>query len=230
MVYKRGRFVIHYKDGDTYMEDRNDPHSWDNRPRKPISAVGIQPDSNILINQFIRDPKTGKETKREVPINLESTDPNHRFVLNEMVLKGSWKYDYGFFMDKHKDEQIKRFGKSRGQPLQSNVWGIRFGMVVNKYGHCVCMEYVGTGGPRMYYTTVHALGMDQNSLVKNFGINLEELPNPAKFSVRYPEINPKRIEERKERELERKKKANAVKTKPVLKKKKLEEQLDGNIK
>lgn len=202
------------------MENRDDPHSWDNRPRKPISAVGIQPDANILINQFITDPKTGKETKREVPINLESTDPNHRFVLNEMPLKGSWKYDYAFFMDKHKDRQIKRFGKTGKQKeLKSDIWGIRIGMVVNKYGHCVIMEYVGTGGPRMYYTTVHALGMDENSLVNNYGINLEELPDPAEFSVRYPEINPKRIEERKQREIKRKKQAIAIKKKTILKKK-----------
>jgi hypothetical protein len=184
MVYRRGRFVIHYKDGSTYIEDRKDPHAWDNRPKKPIAALGIQPDPNILVTLI--DKEGNKKT--EVPMKLESADPNIKVVLGEMTLKGSWKYDYGFFMDK----QAERL-------TGDGAYGIRLGMVVDKLGHCVCLEYVGTGSPRMYYTTCKSLDMDDNSLKVNYDINLEELPDPADNIMRYPEINPAKLKEREDR-------------------------------
>jgi hypothetical protein len=193
MAYKKGRFVIHYKDGTTYIEDRKNKNSWDERPRKPIKAIGIQPDPVIEISQIRTDPKTGEETKERVTIRLESTDPNVRYVMDEVVLKGSFKFDYGFFMDKFSD--LKAFGKSRAES-----WGIRMGIVVDNLGHCYCLEYVGNGSPRGYYTTVHSLDMDQNSLINNYGINLEELPDPQDNFAPFPEINPLKLEERKKRE------------------------------
>lgn len=202
MVYKSGRFVIHYKDGTTYIEDRNDNHSWDKRPRKPIKAIGIQPDSTISINQVTTDPKTGKEIKKQVNVNLGSHDPNVKFILNEIVLKGSFKFNYGFFMDRLTDQKIMRISKKgKWSPVsEKNTWGIRIGVVVDNQGHCFCLEYVGTGSPRGYYTTVHSLGMDQNSLVNNYDIHLEELPDPHENFAPFPEINPLVLEERKKRE------------------------------
>jgi len=190
MAYKYGRFVIHYKDGTTYIEDRNDPRAWDDRPRKPIKAIGIQPDPVVILNQITKDPITGKETKKEVTVNLDSTDPNVRFVMFESTLKGSFKFDYGFFMDKERDI---RGGK------QKEVHKIRIGVVVDNLGHCYCIEYVGTGSPRGYYTTVKSLGMDANSLKVNYDIDLEKLPDPHDNYAPYPEINPLKLEERKRR-------------------------------
>lgn len=190
MVYKRGRFVVHHKDGQTYIEDRKNPHAWDDRSKKPIAALGIQPDTNILLNRFYKDPKTGRETKQEVVVDVKSTEPGEKLVMHEMVLKGSWKFNYQFFMDKAVD--IKGGNK--------DVWNLRIGMVVDRLGHCVCVEYVGTGSPRIYYTTVQSLGMDANSLKVNYGINLEELPDPRDNVAPYPEINPAKLRERAERE------------------------------
>jgi len=204
MVYKRGRFVIHYKDGTTYIEDRKDPHAWDNRPIKPIKAIGIQPDSQIYVNQITTDSKTGKQKKERITINLDSTDPNTKFVLEEIVLKGSFKFDYGFFIDKFMDTKMVRGTKG-------NTWAIRLGVVVDNLGHCYCLEYVGTGSPRGYYTTVHSLGMDRNSLVNNYSIYLEELPDPQDNFAPYPEINPLKILERKERLLKKKGPVNELK-------------------
>ena len=208
MVYKRGRFVIHYKDGSTYMEDRDDPHAWDNRPRKPIAALGIQPDTNILVTMIKTDPATKKESKHEVPVDFSSNDPNTKFILGEMTLKGSWKYNYGFWMDKLADRKL--FGGSR------KVWGMRIGMVVDKLGHCVVLEYVGTGSPRMYYTSCQSMQMDAHSLKVNYDINLEELPDPVDNFFPYPEINPAKIEARRKREEEAK---EAHKAKAALKSK-----------
>lgn len=190
MVYKRGRFVVHYKDGQTYIEDRKNPRAWDDRPRKPTTALGIQPDTNILANLFVKNYKTGKEHRSEIVIDFTSKVPNERIALNEMVLKGSWKFNYQFFMDKSADVKGGR----------KDVWNLRLGMVVDRLGHCVCVEYVGTGVPRVYYTTVQSLGMDAISLKVNYGINLEELPDPKDNFAPYPEINPARLLERAERE------------------------------
>lgn len=193
MVYKRGRFVIHYKDGTTYIEDRNDPHSWDNRPIKPIKAIGIQPDPIIYLNEIRTDPETGKETKRQISVNLESTDPNVKYVMEEITLKGSFKHNYQFFIDKHSDLRVVA-------NETSDTWGIRMGVVVDNLGHCFCLEYVGTGSPRGYYTTLRSLGMDRNSQEKNYQINLEELPSPEDtVNLPYPEIDPLIITKRKER-------------------------------
>lgn len=174
MVYKRGRFVIYYKDGLTYIEDRNDPNSWNKRPKKPFAALGIQPDNNLLVT--IKDKLTGKRS--QVSMTLDE-----RINLEPIVLKGSFKYDYGFFMLKESDKKF-----IGGAPR--DVWGIVIGMVVDNLGHCVCTEYVGSGMPRTYYTTVHSIHMDANSRENNFGIYLEKLPDPTAEMPTYPENNP----------------------------------------
>ena len=41
MVFKHARFAIHYRDGSVLIEDRNDPHSWDNAPKVNMYTVSI---------------------------------------------------------------------------------------------------------------------------------------------------------------------------------------------
>ena len=153
MVYKRGKFVIHYRDGTTYMEDKKDHNAWLNRPKKSIKALAIYPEHSILATKILSDNKKVRaiiELKKDIQL-----DP--------IILRGSDKYEYGWFMDKHY-ESIPNPG----------TYGIRIGMIVDPEGHCVCVEYVGNGMPRMYYTTVHSLHMDQNSLTHNYNIDLKE--------------------------------------------------------
>lgn len=148
MAYKFARFVIHYRDGSTYVEDRNDPYSWDNRPKKPISALAILPDP---VKAVIED----KENNRKIPIKID---------MNEYTLKGSFKRDFQFFQMKHAALEVRAGAKSKTHALT-------IGMVVNNKGDCVCMT-LRRGYPYVYFTNVFSLQLN----LELFDIKLEELP------------------------------------------------------
>lgn len=147
MKYKKAKFVIHYRDGQTYVENRNDPYSWDNRPIKPISALGILQDP-------IPIDKTDLETGRKI-----------RVTPNEHTLKGSFKKQFGFFQYKHASLIMQSGQKGKTHALT-------VGMVVNKKGDCVCMT-IRHGSVYTYFADVHSLTLN----LELFGIKLEELPD-----------------------------------------------------
>lgn len=139
------RFVIHYKDGTTLIEDRNDSYCWDNASKENISALGIVYDP---IPIGIKDPNTGKDI---------------RITLDEHTLKGSSKYNYPFFMQK--DAVLKLVPNAKPKTL-----GLMVGLVTNKAGHCVVMYGKPNGCVSTFYTTVHSLTLN----LELFGIKLEE--------------------------------------------------------
>jgi len=143
------RFVVHYKDGTTIVEDRSKKSHWDEISKQNISALGI-----------LYDP---------IPIGERDADGKPiRIRLPEYVLKGSKKYNYRFFQLKDKVLGPAKYGK------EGTVLGLVIGMITDSDGHCVVMWGTKDGTIKTAFTTVHSLTIDQNSLTKNYDIILEE--------------------------------------------------------
>lgn len=151
------KFVIHYKDGSTLIEDKKDDYCWNNASKDNISALGI-----------LFDPLPLYDDNRPV---LSDDGRQLRLTFDEHTLKGSKTYKYGFFMDK---EIIFALGKSKTLNRGRNEISLGIGMVIDSEGHCICMRGTKDRQIYTYYTTVHSLGMDQNSLTENYNIDLGE--------------------------------------------------------
>lgn len=151
------RFVVHYKDGTTITEDRTinkkingvKKSHWDIISKQNISAMGI-----------LYDPiSTGERDKDGKLIRIR---------LPEYVLKGSKKYNYRFFQMKDKIIGPSHYGKT------GTVLGLVIGMIIDPEGHCVVKWGTKDGTIKTAYTTIHSLGIDQESLLYNYDINIEE--------------------------------------------------------
>ena len=144
------RFVVHYKNGDTIEEDRNDPSCWDNLNKDNIKALGIRYDP-LVLNARDRDGR-----------QLRLSD------IPEQVLRGSNNHNYRFFQYKTVDFQV---GKSKDRGSGRYEVNLTIGMVVDKEGHCIVLEATPNVGIRSYYTTVHSLHLNMDL----FEINLNEI-------------------------------------------------------
>ena len=145
------KFVIHYLDGTTLVEDRKDGYSWDNAPKENIIALGI-----------IYDP---------IATNVREKESNQLicYELPEYVLRGSKKYKYGYFQFKTADQP---FAIRRGKDLPpKKVLNLSVGIVVDKEGHCVVLAGRNSGSPITYYTTIESLKLN----LELFNIKLEEI-------------------------------------------------------
>jgi hypothetical protein len=154
------RFVIHYKNGTTLIEDRNDPHCWDNASKDDISALGIKYDPFPVKTT---NPDTGEEVRIADPYRNQPV----RVVLNPHILKGSSKKRYGFFQMKEAELKIA----PGAQPITKSLC---VGMIIDKEGHCVVMRGLADGRVYTFYTTVHSLTLN----LELFGIKLEECGIP----------------------------------------------------
>lgn len=172
------RFVIHYKDGSTLMEDRNDEYCWDNAPKFikrlvaekdskgneievektfHISALGIQFDPVQLF-----DPETKKAIRDESGIPTRVVFPEH-------VLRASSKYRYKYFQYKDTLTVTAEVGSfKRGK----NELGVVIGMILDKAGHCIVMQGTPARAIKTFYTTIRSLGLSHDL----FKVKLEELP------------------------------------------------------
>ena len=183
------RFVIHYIDGTTIHEDRNDGRCWDNAPNKrDILAMGIQFDPQLLYFPNAKD-ENGKPLAIRDPVSGVHLKEEYA----EPVLKGSKKYYYGFFQMKDK---VKAFGPVRGgiRTVTGTELSLMIGRVMDSFpwihpvtgepivdqdgnqlldGHCEVMFGPASRQPKTFPTTVRHLGFDDNSLQKQ-GIILED--------------------------------------------------------
>lgn len=152
MVCSFARFVIHYRDGTTLVEDRKNPYSWDKAPKENISALGILFDPGVI----------------HVDNKVVRSDGNIlRYPFDENTLRGSKKYKYGFFQYKDILFATSKVGKfSSGR----NELGLVIGIVLDKEGHCICMQGKPNRNISVFYTTVHSLGLG----LELQGIKLEE--------------------------------------------------------
>jgi len=152
MPCKFARFVVHYKNGETVVEDRTDSYFWDNLPNKgDITAMGILYDP-LILNERDQDGK-----------QLRLSD-----IPQSLVLKGSKKHNYRFFQFKTVDLQL---GKSKERRSGRHEVNLTIGMVVDKEGHCIVLEAMPEVNIKTYYTTVHSLRLN----LKLFEIKLEEI-------------------------------------------------------
>ncbi len=144
------RFVVHYRDGNTIVEDRSQKYCWDNLPKDDIIAMGILYDP-LLLNERDYEGKQFRIT------NI----PQH------LILKGSKNHNYRFFQ--YKTVEMRTASKkSPGGRYEVNL---TIGMVVDKQGHCVVLEAMPGVVIRTYYTTVHHLRLNLDL----FEINLNEI-------------------------------------------------------
>ena len=144
------RFVVHYKNGETVVENRADSYFWDNLPNKQdIAAMGILYDP-LILNE--RD-KDGKQ--------LRLTD-----IPQSLVLKGSKRHNYRFFQFKTIDFQVGRSRERNSGRYEANL---TIGMVVDKEGHCIVLEALPEVNIKTYYTTIHSLKLN----LELMEINLE---------------------------------------------------------
>ena len=146
------RFVVHYRNGETIVEDRKDDTCWDKLPNKEnIIAMGILYDP-LILNE--RD-KDGRQLRlSDIPQSL--------------VLKGSKQHNYRFFQFKTVELQV---GKSSDRKSGRHESNLTIGMVVDKEGHCIVLEAMPEVNIKMYYTTVYSLRLN----LELFEINLEEI-------------------------------------------------------
>jgi len=151
MVCTFARFVVHYRNGETVVEDRNDKYCWDNLIKDDISAISVLYDP-LILNE--RD-EYGKQLRLSgIPQSL--------------VLRGSKLHNYRFFQFKTVELQL---GKSKERRSGRHEANLTIGMVVDKEGHCIVLEALPGVNVRTYYTTVHSLRLN----LELFGINLEEI-------------------------------------------------------
>jgi len=151
MVCTFARFVVHYRNGETVVEDRNDKYCWDNLIKDDISAIGVLYDP-LILNE--RD-KEGKQLRlSDIPQSL--------------VLRGSKRHNYRFFQFKTVDIQL---GKTKERRSGRHEVNLTIGMVVDKEGHCIVLEALPGVNVRTYYTTVHSIRLNLDL----FEINLEEI-------------------------------------------------------
>lgn len=179
MTTNFARFVIHYKDGSTYIEDRADKFAWDSASKENITALGIQfdPSPMMVDNPYYipaKDRKPDveydkKHNKQQLHIRDPIDNMPVRATFPENTLKGSSKYKYGFFQFK---EAIQRL--IAGRP--ADRVGLIVGMVINKQGDCICMRGKPDRSIYTFFTTVKSLTLN----LELFGINLEELPDRDK--------------------------------------------------
>jgi len=145
------RFVVHYRNGETVVEDRNDKHCWDNLNKDDISAIGVLYDPLILNER-------GKDDRQ-----LRLSD-----IPKSLVLKGSKRHNYRFFQFKTVDFQL---GKSKDRNSGRHEINLTIGMVVDKEGHCIVLEALPDVNIRTYYTTVHSLRLN----LELFEIDLDSI-------------------------------------------------------
>jgi len=146
------RFVVHYKNGETVVEDRTNGGFWDNLPNKEdIIAMGILYDPLILNG---RDQDGNQLRLSDIPQSL--------------ILKGSKKHNYRFFQFKTVDLQL---GKTKNRNSGRHEVNLTIGMVVDKEGHCIVLEAMSGVNIKTYYTTVHSLRLG----LELFEIKLEEI-------------------------------------------------------
>ena len=154
MVCKYARFVIHYRNGLTVVEERETKSFWDDLPDKEyIHAIGL-----------LFDP---------IPLNLvieeEGKKMQVRYSAPEHSLKGSSRWQRSWFQYKRKTSTVARNIKE-----PSKVVSLLTGMIVDKQGSCVCMEVLPSMSVRTFFTTIHSLGLN----LELFGIDLEEVNEP----------------------------------------------------
>ena len=152
MPCKFARFVVHYKNGKTVVEDRTDNYCWDDLPNKAdISAMGILYDP-LILNERDQDGR-----------QLRITD-----IPQSLILKGSKRHNYRFFQYKTIDLQV---GKSNVRSSGRHEVNLTIGMVVDKEGHCIILEALPDVNIKTFYTTVHSLKLNLDL----FDIKLEEI-------------------------------------------------------
>ena len=145
------RFVVHYKNGETIVEDKNKGDCWDNLIKENIAAIGILYDP-LVLNE--RD-ENGKHFRL----------PN---IPKQLILKGSKRHNYQFFQFKTVDIQL---GASKERRSGRHEVNLTIGMVVDKEGHCIVLEAMPHVVIRTYYTTVYSLCLN----LELFEINLDEI-------------------------------------------------------
>ena len=151
MVCTFARFVVHYRNGETVVEDRTDNKCWDNLIKDDISAIGVLYDP-LILNE--RD-KDGKQLRlSDIPQSL--------------VLRGSKRHNYRFFQFKTVDLQL---GKTKERRSGRHEVNLTIGMVVDKEGHCIVLEALPNVNVRTYYTTVHSIRLN----LELFEIDLNEI-------------------------------------------------------
>lgn len=153
MVSPYSRFVVHYRNGDTKVEDKNDPYSWDKLPNKDeFIAVGIKMDPLLL-----------HDVKKRVG------RPQH-------MLYSSRNKRYFFFQTK----DISRLNPNPAHPLAIKREGgkgwfncHRVGMVFTKEGDCQVIDVDQIGNSRCYVTTLDSILPHAN--LELFGIELDRV-------------------------------------------------------
>ena len=146
------RFVVHYRNGETVVEDRSKGDFWDTLPNKRnIIAMGILYDA-LILNERDSD---GKQ------LRLSN-------IPKKLILKGSKRHNYQFFQFKTVNLQI---GASKEHKSGRRETNLTIGMVVDKEGHCIVLEAMPNVGIRTYYTTTHSLRLN----LELFEIDLNEI-------------------------------------------------------
>lgn len=145
------RFVVHYKDGTTVVEDRSKKDCWDALSKENIAALGVLYDP-LVLNE--RDAN-GKQLRIS---NLPQ----------QLILKGSKRHNYRFFQFKTVDLQV---GGSKERNAGKHEVNLTVGMVVDNMGHCIVLEAYPNVVIRTYYTTTYSLRLNLDL----FKIKLNEI-------------------------------------------------------
>lgn len=146
------RFVVHYKDGTTVIENRKDSHHWDNLPKEGIRAVGILMEPVPLWDdpwETLRDRKVSVMDRHGRTIRVSPI---------QHTLKGSQQYNHQFFQFK---TAVQPIGIRKGLPVPTQYHvNLTVGMVVDNEGHCIVMEAKEDRSVYTYYTTVYSMGLN----------------------------------------------------------------------
>lgn len=163
MVSPYSRFVVHYRDGETVVEDKNDPYAWDKlRDKDDILALGIKMDKLFLHKEKLRI---------ERPQHMLYSSKNKRhffFQTKEISMMAPEKDTVGVPIDG--DDNI--VDRNTGKWFNCH----RIGMIFSKEGDCQVIDVDAFGNTKCYVTTLDSILPHAN--LELFGIDLSRVGEP----------------------------------------------------
>lgn len=156
------------------MQKYIDPKTGEEKTRhleKKLFRRFWDPKKKQLLVELVRDSE-GKPIKKKVykpvmdSVRDKDTGKPIGVIAPPMLLRGSSKFKYHFFYDDICQQKL-----APGAKLE--FLGCRVGMIIDKIGHCVCVEAGVTRQPIIYFTTVWSLGMTEDGLARIYCIKIK---------------------------------------------------------
>lgn len=168
-----GRWVVHYEDGSTIVEDKSDGDHWYKVPKEGIAAVGVLLDPRSLQCDLghVKTDMSGAAVQMEgKKITINYTVPEYPHLSSQT------ERNY-FYIDKDSGYDFQISGTRDNLKAAYKGKSYRFLRLINitrADGTCTVMEVRWNTVPRVYTTNVYRFGgADHDLFLLRSGIDME---------------------------------------------------------